>query len=201
MKYRLITVLMMMNVFWISSSARAADQETLKSLSLETFMIEPIDATTIHIWVPADKVGPKINRACQDRAHNLYTCQLPADVIHAKTDNCLSGLARLLAEYVWPDFKENLPLTIFNGWKWEFVYSLSQHETVEYKLGKRGGAWENMVEAIFSETLGSVQGGWVSACSSSQTPSVYTNQKSDIEVRSFSSLRSRNGYPKQRQLR
>jgi hypothetical protein len=184
-----------------------ADDELVESDSkqlppLETFIIEPIELEHISVWIPAAKAGPFINRSCLAKTDCLYSCVLPAAVNHTKTEFCPDGVAKLLAEYTARYHEQTLPLTVFNGWRWEYSYSLSQFETVTYDLPERGGCWEGSWEAMLTQSVGSVEAQWLQVSPSDETTynSEIDKQKSQIEVRTFNSLRTRNGYPKERKL-
>jgi hypothetical protein len=123
-------------------------------------------------------------------------------VNHTKTDFCPDGVAKLLAEYTARCHEQSLPLTIFNGWQWECPYSLSQFETVTYDLPERTGCWESSWEAILTRSIGSVEAQWLKVSPSDKVTYIPDGdkQKSRIEVGTFDSLRTRNGYPKKRHL-
>ncbi len=169
---------------------------------IETLIIKPIELEQISIWVPAGKVGPLINNSCMPTTDNSYSCELPATVNHTKTQICPDGIARLLAEYTAPYYEWNLPLTIFNGWQWEYTYNLSQFENVNYELPKRGGCWENSWEAVLSQSIGISKMQWLPMTESDRKveKSNDNNQQSRIQIQTFTSLRTRNGYPKEQQL-
>ena len=169
---------------------------------LETFVLQPVSIDCIGVWVPADREGPIINRSCAARRNGVYSSNLSASVHHTKTEDCPDALARLLAEYAAPLHEQHLPLTIFNGWQWEYSYSLSQFESTLYDLDARGGSWENALEAVLTRTLGSVAGEWIPVPHEGGLPGdVRTDHaQSRIEVITFDSLRTRDGYPKIRQL-
>jgi hypothetical protein len=169
---------------------------------LETFIIEPIELEHISVWIPAAKAGPFINSSCMPETDCSYSCVLPATVNHTKTDFCPDGVARLLAEYTARYHEQTLPLTIFNGWQWEYSYSLSQFETSIYELPKRGGNWEGSWEAILTYSIGSVEAQWLQISPLNNVTNITDDnrQKSHIEVRTFDSLRTRDGYPKERPL-
>ena len=170
---------------------------------LETFMVAPIDLTYVSCWVPADKTGPEINRSCRQRAGCRYACTLPAAVSHTKTATCLQALARLLAEYAWPLHQDALPLTISNGWQWEHYYSLSQFAEAQYDLPQRGGSWEECLEAVLRRSSGSIRGQWrrMGATGKLSDAPVPETGQSNIAVETFSNIRARHGYPKERVLR
>ena len=169
---------------------------------LETFVMQPISLDSISAWVPADKSGPIINRSCQPQRNNVYSCLLPAGVRHTKTENCPDAVARLLAEHAACHHEQTLPLTIFNGWQWEYSYSLGQFESASYDLDARGGSWENSLEAILTRTVGSIVGEWIQLASRGCPPGDVTCEplESRIEIHAFSSMRTRDGYPKKRKL-
>lgn len=171
-------------------------------LPLETFIIEPIELEQVSIWVPADKSEPAINRSCRVRGNCQYTCNLPAQINHTKSNDCSGPIGRILAEFTWPYHKGSLPLTIFNGWQWEYYYSFSQFENVRYDLPPRGGSWENCLEAVLSQSNGNVGGTWLRAGSNGKIldTAQVARPESNIEITSFSSIRTRHGYPKERIL-
>jgi len=169
---------------------------------IETFLLEPIELENISIWVPAGKTGPIINRSCRPKTNCSYSCVLPATVHHTKTEFCPEEVARLLAEYTAYYHEQSLPLTIFNGWRWEYTYSLCQFESVTYDLPQRGGCWESSWEAILTQSTGSANFEWLQVFPLGKFvgESDGNKQKSRIEVKTFNSMRTRDGYPKKRQL-
>ncbi|HUW18899.1 MAG TPA: hypothetical protein VMW16_06315 [Sedimentisphaerales bacterium] len=169
---------------------------------IETFLLEPIELEKVSVWVPAAKAGPVINRACQARGNSLYLAGLPVSVNHTKTESCPDEVGRLLAEYTASFHQQDLPLTIFNGWQWEYTYGLSELAPVRYDLPARGGSWENSWEAILTQGVGSVSFQWtrLSASGDSAGHSDGSKEKSNIELRTFSFMRTRDGYPKTRKL-
>ena len=191
----------------IFRSAALAGDETTASFSkqlppLETFIIEPIQLEHIIVWIPAAKAGPFINKSCRPETNCLYSCVLPATVNHTKTEFCPDGVAKLLAEYTARYHEQSLPLTIFNGWQWEYSYSLSQFETVTYDLPARTGCWEGSWEAVLTQSIGSIEARWLQISPSDNEANISDGdkQKSQIEVMTFDSLRTRDGYPKERQI-
>jgi len=169
----------------------------------ETFIIEPVKLNSASFWVAADKIGPEINRACRPRTGNEYSCILPVSINHDKQPRCPAPMARLLAEFTWPYHRENLPLTIFNGWQWEYSFNLSQYETAAYNLPARGGSWENCLEVILNATSGDLYESRLQIEDSAKIVYDPNSSKSvsHIEINTFSSLRTRHGYPKKRILR
>src|SRR5512145_2112456 len=85
--------------------------ESPAAAPLETFILQPVCLDSMSIWVPADKVGPLINRSCMGQSNRLYSCFLPADVHHTRTAACPDGLARLLAEGAARGHEQSVPLT------------------------------------------------------------------------------------------
>ena len=170
--------------------------------AIETILLEPVELENIQLWVTADTTGALINRACTAKTNCPYSFSLPASVVHTKTEGCPDEVARLLAEYAAGSHKGNLPLTIFNGWQWEYSYSLCQFQSVAYDLPRRGGCWENTWEAILTQSTGSISFQWLRIPFAATSGNESTNivQKSNIEVKTFSSVRTRDGYPKKRQL-
>lgn len=206
MRYKLIGVFCLV-VSLVCSIIILADGDQVTSNSpqlppIETFLLEPIELENVSVWVPAGKTGPLINRSCRPKKNCSYSCVLPASVDHAKTEFCPKEIARLLAEYTACYHEQSLPLTIFNGWRWEYSYSLCQFESVTYDLPERGGCWENSWEAILTQSTGSADFQWLKVPPSDKFvgKSDRSKQKSSIEVRTFDSMRTRDGYPKKRKL-
>jgi hypothetical protein len=169
---------------------------------IETFLMEPIELENTSIWVPADKTVPFINKSCQPKTNCSYSCVLPATVHHTKTEFCPEEVARLLAEYTAYYHEQSLPLTIFNGWQWEYSYSLYQFESVTYGLLQRGGCWEGSWEAVLTLSIGLANSQWLQVFPLDKFVDEPdgNKQKSHIEVKTFNSVRTRDGYPKKRQL-
>ena len=169
--------------------------------ALETFVTEPVVIENICIWIPAAKSGPFINRSCQIQGNQDASFYLPASVKHQKNEDCPPQTARILAELASFYHSQSLPLTIFNGWQWENTYNVCQFESTRYNLAKRGGCWENSWEAILNLSCGLVLLQQVDIDSSEIfNTHKYIPSESIIEVNTFSSLRTRDGYPKERQL-
>lgn len=166
---------------------------------IQTFVVMPPDIENVCVWVTADKVGPLINRSCRLKDNCSYSVSLPADVHHDKDKECPEIVARLLAQTVSDLHVNVLPLTIFNGWQWEYSYSMADYDAKVYDLSARGGSWENCNEAVYIKTFGKVVAGWISR--SSRSEGFFTNlSNSNITVETFKDLRTRNGYPCQKQL-
>jgi hypothetical protein len=170
--------------------------------AVETLLLEPIDLENICIWVPGVKIGPEINQACLTRTGYSRSAVLPAIVDHTKTESCPEEVARLLAEHTAGYYEGSLPLTILGGWCWEYSYSLCQFESSSFDLHRKGGSWENCWEAILNESAGSIAAKWVHICDSNDwtTKSENGKPRSNIEIRTFSAMRTRDGYPKERQF-
>jgi len=183
----------------IASEGREADQGIYLP-SIETFFAEPIELENISIWVPAVKEGPLINWSCMAKRNHSYSCVLAANVSHRRTTSCPEDLARLLAEYTAVYYEDSMPLTIFNGWQWEYSYSMCAFDSAVYSLHSRGGSWEYSSEAILTESAGSARADWMNVVASDKYEFELAGDemKSDIEVRIFSSMRTRDGYPKER---
>jgi hypothetical protein len=127
---------------------------------------------------------------------------LPATVDHTKTESCPEEVARLLAEHTAGYHERRLPLTILGGWRWEYSYGLSQFKSASFNLPRRGGSWENCWEAVLTQRAGLIAAQWVHIYDSNDwtTKSENGKPKSNIEIRTFSSMRTRDGYPKERKL-
>jgi hypothetical protein len=169
---------------------------------IEIFYIEPVELESISILVPAAKAGPAINRACQPQMNCVYSFVLPSSVHHEKTSLCPVEAAWLIAEYTAFYHKRSLPLTIFDGWRWEYFYSLSPIESGTYDLPQDGGCWENSWEAVLTQSAGLVCCQWSDILDSGEflEKSGDSEQKSSIEVKTISCLKARNGYPRKRNL-
>lgn len=206
MRFKLEVISYLVVLLTCCSIVLADDNQTIaNSLQLppiETFLMEPIELENISIWVPANKVGPVINRTCTHNTGILYLSTLPASVRHTKIETCPDKVARLLAEYAACYHQQNLPLTVFNGWQWEYSYSMCQSKSVKYDLPMRGGSWENSWEAVLTQSTGSSDFLWlrISVTNDFLDKSDNSEHKSSIEVKTFSSMRTRDGYPKERQL-
>ena len=169
--------------------------------AIETFVIEPTVIENVSIWVPAVRSGPFINRSCTIKENLSFSSALPASVKHQKTDHCPDQIARILAELTAFYHSQSLPLTTFNGWQWEYTYTLCQYESVSYNLARQGGCWENSWEAVLNLSCGSI------VIQQLELESLETFKvkktlpaESTIEVKTFSLMRTRDGYPKERQL-
>jgi len=171
---------------------------------IETVLLGPIELENVSIWVPAAKIGPIANMACTPREYSTYSYVLPASVDHTKTELCPKECARLLAEYTSRRYEQSLPLTRFGGWQWKYSGSSCQFESGKCELPGRGGLWENSWEATLTQSAGSICIQWTRiALPESLTGSLSSDnreQESDVDVRFFSSIRIRDGYPKRRQL-
>ncbi len=169
--------------------------------AIETFVTEPVVTENVSIWVPAARSGPFINRSCRIKENLAFSSVLPAAVKHQKTDCCPDKIARILAELTSFYHSQSLPLTIFNGWQWEYTYSMCQYESVSYNLANRGGSWENGWEAILNLSYGTIQLQPLDIESLEKfSVKKTTPAESIIEIKTFSSMRTRDGYPKNRQL-
>lgn len=169
--------------------------------AIETLVTEPTVIENVSVWVPAARSGPFINRSCRIKENLAFSLVLPALVKHQKTDHCPDQIARILAELTAFYHSHSLPLTIFNGWQWEYPYSMCQYESVSYDLARRGGCWENGWEAILNLSCGAIQLQQLDV-ESTEKFNIHKAAPSEsiIEVRTFSSMRTRDGYPKERQL-
>jgi len=168
---------------------------------IETFVVEPTAIENVNIWVPAARSGPFINRSCRIKENLAFSSVLPALVKHQKTEPCPAQTARILAELASFYHAQSLPLTVFNGWQWEYIYSMCQYESVSYDLPRRGGCWEDGWEAILNLSCGTIRLRLLDI----ESPEKFSVRQtlpaeSTIKVKTFSSMRTRDGYPKHRQL-
>ncbi len=206
MWYKLCRVVGLVVIFLCLGAALTEDRTKNSGLSglppIETFVVGPIDIENISFWVPTTQVGPEINRSCRARNGCTFSMFLPASVDHTKTPLCIDEVGRLLAEYTCFYHENNMPLTISNGWQWEYSYSLCEFIEVRYNLPRRGGAWWNSWEGMLTQSAASVSGRWTQIDSSGNIlPKTIPDEcKSNIDVRTFSFVRTRNGYPKERQF-
>ena len=194
----IIAVVLITATFGLSESANVE----VNLPPMETLCIEPIELENVTVWVPAAKAGPFINRSCKAKGGCEYSFLLPAFVQHEKTDQCPEYLAKNLAELTSVFHRDSLPLTILNGWQWEFMYSLSQFQDVKYSLSSRGGSWENYWEGVMTMTCAKSQYGWlhIKPTGEYQINGSANQAESTIKINSFSYVRTRDGYPKKRKL-
>jgi len=189
-------------IFLILGVCMAEDAQAYIDLpAIETFVTEPTVIESVSVWVPVARSGPFVNRSCRIRENLTFSSVLPAALKHQKTDTCPDSTARILAELTSFYHSQSLPLTIFNGWQWEYTYSMCQYESISYDLAQRGGCWENAWEAIMSLSCGASQIQVLELESLEKfTVKNTLPAKSIIEIKTFSSKRTRDGYPKERQL-
>ena len=203
--YRFATVVYL--IVWCGCSVTLArgGKEPAEQADLppvETIILAPIELDNISIWVPANKTGPVINRFCYVWRNRSCSCVLPAEVRHTKSASCPAEVARLLAEYTVRYHEKNLPLTIFNGWQWEYSYSLCQYDSVTYDVPGLGGSWENSFEAVLTLSKGTLGCWWLEIPDKAGPGRQPENDgsESNIEVLRFDATRTRDGYPKIRRL-
>lgn len=195
--YLSIVMFLILGVVCLAENGRAG----LDLPAIETFVTEPTVIENVSVWVPAARSGPFINRSCRIKANLAFSSILPAAVKHQKTGNCPDPIARILAELTSFYHAQSLPLTIFNGWKWEYTYSMCQYESVSYDLPQRGGCWENGWETIMNLSCGTSRIQVLELESLEKfTVKKTLPAESIIEIKTFSSMRTRDGYPKNRQL-
>ena len=94
--------------------------------------------------------------------------------------------------------EEHLPLTITDGWRWEYLYSLSRYESATYDLPARGGSWDYALEAILSLSEATSSPLWIRVDDAPEgaANAQVDRMQSTIEVFGFSLVRPRDGYPK-----
>jgi hypothetical protein len=177
------------------------DSTAMNLTAIETYITEPTFVEHISIWVPAARSGPFINRSCRIQENVAFSMAVPASVKHQKTMLCPVQIARILAELTSFYHSQSLPLAIFNGWQWEYTYNICQYNSGSYNLAQRGGCWENSWEVILNISSGVIQLKQFHI-DSTEKCSVKKSKpaESTIEVKTFSSMRTRDGYPKERQL-
>jgi len=202
MAYKLFALLSALLFLFCDVGLAEPNQPVMNLPAIETFCIKPVELENVSIWVPAAKSVPVINRSCMARTSGRFSSVLPATIEHTKTQVCPDQVARLLAEHTASYHEDSLPLTIFNGWQWEYTFSLCGFESVSYEVPGGGGCWENSFEAILTQSCGVSSFVWVRIPSDGTPVRSHTedNAGSQIDVRTFSSMRTRDGYPKQRHL-
>ncbi len=200
MAYKLFTLSSALLFLFCDVGLPGPNQPVMNLPALETFCIKPVELENVGIWVPAAKSVPMINRSCMARTNCSFSSVLPATIEHTKAQSCPEQVARLLAEHTAPYHEDSLPLTIFNGWQWEYTFSLCRFESVSYELPGGGGCWESSWEAILTQSCGVSSFVWVRVPSEGTPARSHTedNAGSQIDVRTFSSMRTRDGYPKER---
>jgi hypothetical protein len=196
LSYFFSLILLILNITCLSDNG----QISANLPTIETFVAEPVIIENISIWIPAAKSGPFINRSCHTQENNVFSLVLPASVKHEKMPFCPVQTARILAELTAFYHSQSLPLTILNGWRWEYTYNCL-FESVSYDLIRRGGCWEGCWEAVLNLSCGISSLQWLDIeslekFSIKQLPS----SESTIKVKTFSSMKTRDGYPKERQL-
>ena len=196
-----IATMLIVSTLGISGDTTKISKE-IEMPPIETVCLEPVNIENVSIWVPAVKSGPFINRSCKPRGNLGLSSTLPASVKHVKKEYCPPQAARLLAEISSAYHSESLPLTIFNGWQWEYLYNLSQYFSATYGLPARGGCWENCWEAVMTISWGQIKPQWLSIESLGKFDARRgdTKTESELAVSTFNSVRIRHGYPKERKL-
>ena len=197
-----IPLLLLFGCFAAGGSVFAAGEldNELAAIPIEIAVIEPAEIQYVSLWVPAVKSGPFINRSCRVQQNLTNASELPATIDHQKDPNCPPEPARILAELASGYQEKMLPLTIFNGWQWEYNFSLCQYEKDNYALPDHGGCWENCHEAILSMTIGKIACCWMTASPLQLDLLGKSDMTSTILIHTFSSMRTRDGYPKERNL-
>jgi hypothetical protein len=201
MKLRCLLILLFLIPGVTSLADDGQTQAGINLSAIETLVTEPTVIENISIWVPAARSGPFINHSCTIKENQTFASALPVSVRHQKTDLCPAQIARILAELTSFYHSQSLPLAIFNGWQWEYTYSMCQYESVSYNLAQRGGCWENSWDVILNLSYGTsrIQVIKLESMEKFNVKKILPAE-SKIEVKTFSSMRTRNGYPKERQL-
>ena len=176
-------------------------ENAVDQIEIETLITEPIKVENMSMWVLINKTGPIVYRGtCRLRGKNQhYTCNLPGpEVKHTKNPDCSEADARFLAEYV-SLFYEDLPFTIFNGWKWK-ILPWDDYEKNIFDLEPQGGSWQNAWEGILTQSLGQIESQWLTATENDPNQKKVSDKTGLIEIRNFTSMRTRDGYPNQRKF-
>ena len=183
----------------VSHNARAAVK---KLPPIKTLIAEPIAFENVNLWVIVDKQGPITNRSCQMQNNCLSSVELKSYIEHTKKDKCPSSEALELAIYCQLYHQNDIPLTITDNWQWECDNVLSQFDSVAYDLPAGGGSWQTCTEAVKTITSASSQIEWIDILDNEDFTrnDNAESQRSDIEIRTFSEMRTRDGYPQERKL-
>jgi len=183
----------------VSHNARAAVK---KLPPIETLATEPIAFENVNLWVIADKQGPITNRSCLMQNDCLSSVELRSYIEHTKKDKCPPSAALELAIYCQLYHQNDIPLTIADNWQWKCDNALSQFDSVSYDLPARGGSWQTCTEAVKTITSASSQLEWIDILDNADfiRKDNAELQRSDIEIRTFSEMRTRDGYPQERKL-
>jgi len=194
--FRLLILILLISV---SHNARAAVK---KLPPIETLIAEPIAFENVNLWAIADKQGPVTNRGCQIRKNCLSSVELKSYIEHTKKDKCPSSVALELAIYCQLYHQNDIPLTIIDNWQWKCDDALSQFDSVGYDLSAWGGSWQTCLEAVKTITSTSSQLEWIDILDNEDfiRQDNAESQRSDIEIRTFSEMRTRDGYPQERKL-
>ena len=169
---------------------------------IKTLIAEPIAFENVNLWVIADKQGPITNRSCQMQNDCLSSVELKSYIEHTKKDTCPPQVALELAKYCQLYHQNDIPLTITDNWQWKCDDALSQFDSVGYNLPARGGSWQTCTEAVKTITSASSQLEWIDILDNADfiRKDNAKSQRSDIEIRTFSEMRTRDGYPQERKL-
>jgi len=201
MQFRNIFLLLMLFFGFSFSYVSEGGEGPSDFPGMETILTEPADLTSLSIWVPAKRAGPFINRACKNKFDCIYTFGLPSGVTHRKGDGCPEGIGRILASYSFSYCHQDIPLVLTDNWKWDYSYSESGYKSAIYDLNRRGGGWEGSWEAILNLGVGDFGYEWFSVLPSGRLKSEGKERaESCIEIKTFSSVRLRDGYPKKRKF-
>jgi len=191
--------LILVLLFTVSHNAYAAVK---KLPPIETMIAEPIAFENVSLWIIADKQGPITNRSCQMQTDCLSSVELKSYIEHTKKDTCPPQVALELAKYCQLYHQNDIPLTIMDNWQWKCDNALSQFDSVGYDLPARGGSWQTCNEAIKTITSASSQIEWIDILDNEDFVGKDSaeSQRSDIEIRTFSEMRTRDGYPQEAKL-
>lgn len=169
---------------------------------IETLIAEPVAFENVNLWVIADEQGPITNRSCRMRNDCSSSVELKSYIEHTKKDTCPPSVALELAMYCQFYHQNDIPFTIVDNWQWKCDNILCQFDSSIYDLPARGGSWETCLEAVKTITSARGQLEWIDILDNEdfiETDDTQS-QRSDIEIRTFSEMRTRDGYPKERKL-
>ncbi len=193
-KFLILTLLIL-----ISCNACASEENILP---IETLIAEPVAFENVNLWVIADEQGPIMNRSCYMKNNCSSSVELKSYIEHTKKDACPPAAALELAMYCQFYHRNDVPLTIADNWQWKCDNILCQFDSSSYDLPGRGGSWQTCLEAVKTITSASSQLEWIDILDNEDfiEKDNGESQRSDIEIRTFSEMRTRDGYPRERKL-
>lgn len=169
---------------------------------IEVMISEPMAFENVSLWTIADMQGPITNMSCQVQNDCLSSIELKSYIEHTKNDACPTSVAFELAKYCQLYHQNDIPLTITDNWQWKCDNALSQFDSAGYDLPARGGSWQTCAEAVKTITSAKSQIEWINILDNKDFSDKDSTepQNSNIEIRTFSEMRTRDGYPQETKL-